>query len=68
MRRILFLFAATAVAAILMIGCAKNDSITTTENKTVDWPSIAETKAIAEEAYIYGLPIAMNYDGENRVL
>ena len=61
MRRVLFLFAATAVAAILMIGCAKNDSITTTENKTGDRPSIAETKAIAEEAYIYGLPIVMNY-------
>ncbi len=61
MRRVLFLFAATAVAAILMIGCAKNDSITTTENKTGDKASIAETKAIAEEAYIYGLPIVMNY-------
>ena len=61
MRRVLFLFAATAVAAILMIGCAKNDSITTTEKSTGDRPSIAETKAIAEEAYIYGLPIVMNY-------
>jgi hypothetical protein len=26
-----------------------------------DRPSIAETKAIAEEAFIYGLPIVMNY-------
>jgi len=44
-----------------MVGCAKNDSITTTEKQTGDKPSIAETKAFAEEAYIYGLPIVMNY-------
>jgi len=50
-----------AVFATLFASCAKNDSITTTEKKTGDRPSIAETKAIAEEAYIYGLPIVMNY-------
>jgi hypothetical protein len=26
-----------------------------------DWPDIREAKAIAEEGYIYGLPIVMNY-------
>jgi hypothetical protein len=31
------------------------------ESKETDKPSIAETKAIAEEGFIYGLPIAMNY-------
>ena len=25
------------------------------------WPSIRESKAIAEEGFIYGLPIVMNY-------
>ncbi len=29
--------------------------------EVADGPSLAETKAIAEEAYIYGLPIVMNY-------
>jgi len=27
----------------------------------VEWPSIFEAKAIAEEGFIYGLPIVMNY-------
>ncbi len=26
-----------------------------------DWPDVAEAKAIAEEGYVYGLPIVMNY-------
>ena len=26
-----------------------------------DWPSVDEAKAIAEEGFIYGLPIVMNY-------
>jgi hypothetical protein len=42
--------------------CARqNDSISTAEKKDGDKPCIAETKAIAEEAYIYGLPLVMNY-------
>ena len=52
---------AVGITSTLLVGCAKNDSITTTEKKDGDKPSIAETKAIAEEAYIYGLPIVMNY-------
>ena len=31
------------------------------DEQVVDPPNLAETKAIAEEAYIYGLPIVMNY-------
>ncbi len=31
------------------------------ETQVVNPPNLAETKAIAEEAYIYGLPIVMNY-------
>ena len=55
-----------AVAATLMAGCGKkDDSITQAEKKDVaqgvSAPSIVETKAIAEEAFIYGLPIVMNY-------
>jgi hypothetical protein len=56
---------ATAATA-LMAGCAKNDDSVSQPGKP-DAPagvpalSIADAKAIAEEAYIYGLPIVMNY-------
>jgi hypothetical protein len=51
-----------AVAATLFLGCAReNDPITKAEKSDVDKPSIAEVKAIAEEGFIYGLPIVMNY-------
>lgn len=44
------------------IGCgSKNDPITKAEKKDVDKPGIAEIKSIAEEGFIYGLPIVMNY-------
>jgi hypothetical protein len=43
-------------------GCSKqNDAISKAEKTEKDRPSIAETKAIAEEGFIYGLPIVMNY-------
>ncbi|MGH7875774.1 MAG: DUF1254 domain-containing protein [Candidatus Binatia bacterium] len=50
----------------LLAGCGKkDDSITQAEKKDVAKrvaaPGIAETKAIAEEAFIYGLPLVMNY-------
>src|SRR6266487_6862791 len=52
---------ATALAA----GCGKNDAISQADKKDrakgVAAPGIAETKAIAEEGFIYGLPIVMNY-------
>ena len=60
-RKVLGCAAIVAIAATLMISCAKNDSITTNEQATGDKPSIAETKAIAEEGFIYGLPLVMNY-------
>jgi len=53
--------ALVAVAVFAVFGCAKNDSNTSTEKNAGDKPSIAEIKAVAEEAYIYGLPIVMNY-------
>jgi len=47
---------------LLFAGCgAKNDAISNAEKTDKDRPSIAETKAIAEEGFIYGLPIVMNY-------
>jgi hypothetical protein len=54
------------VAATLVAGCGKKDDpIAQAEKqdvaKGVPAPGIAETKAIAEEAFIYGLPLVMNY-------
>ena len=53
-------------AAALVTGCAaKGDPIVAAEQADkkagIAAPGIAETKAIAEEAFIYGLPIVMNY-------
>jgi hypothetical protein len=52
-------------ATTLGAGCSKNDAVSQAEKKDsakgVAAPGIAETKAIAEEGFIYGLPIVMNY-------
>jgi len=50
-----------AVVAALFAGCGKSDSISQAEKMDATRPGIAETKAIAEEGFIYGLPIVMNY-------
>jgi hypothetical protein len=53
---------AMSIAASIITGCAtKNDAISQSEKGEKHRPSIAETKAIAEEGFIYGLPIVMNY-------
>jgi hypothetical protein len=50
------------VTAALFAGCAhQGDAISQAEKTDKTRPSIAETKAIAEEGFIYGLPIVMNY-------
>jgi len=54
------------IALALLAGCEKKDdaiSIAEQADKevSINAPGIAETKAIAEEAFIYGLPIVMNY-------
>jgi hypothetical protein len=50
------------VGSGLLAGCGKKDDpIKQAEKKDNDKPGIAETKAIAEEGFIYGLPIVMNY-------
>jgi hypothetical protein len=47
---------------ILLVGCTnKNDAISQAEKTEKDRPSIEQTKAIAEEGFIYGLPLVMNY-------
>src|SRR5512136_3106275 len=51
-----------ALAATLITGCAPNKDIIARAEKTEQKaPGIEETKAIAEEGFIYGLPIVMNY-------
>src|SRR5271169_356688 len=53
---------AVALAAGLFAGCAtKNDAVARAEKAENNAPGIEETKAIAEEGFIYGLPIVMNY-------
>lgn len=55
-----------AMVLALLVGCStKQDVITQAEKQDVKTgaavPSVAEVKAIAEEGFIYGLPIVMNY-------
>ena len=55
-----------AMAAAILAGCNKPaDPVTQAAKKDaaagVPAPGIEETKAIAEEGFIYGLPIVMNY-------
>jgi hypothetical protein len=57
---------AIAVAASPSVGCGKKgDPVADAEKADrkagVAAPGIEETKAIAEEAFIYGLPLVMNY-------
>ena len=57
---------ASVLAGTLLIGCgAKNDAVSQAEKKDVvngvPVPSLAETKAIAQEGFTFGLPIVMYY-------
>ena len=57
-----------ALVGSLLSGCGKkDDTISQAEKKDKDKPSIAETKAIAEEGFIYGLPIRDELWGYVRV-
>jgi hypothetical protein len=51
----------SVVVVVLLAGCSKSDSISQAAKMDASRPGIAETKAIAEEGFIYGLPIVMNY-------
>ena len=55
-----------AILVALVAGCGKKPDAVTAADQVdkkagVAAPGIAETKAIAEEGFIYGLPIVMNY-------
>ena len=53
---------AFAVATIPLTGYgAEQDAISQAEKSEKHRPGIVETKAIAEEGFVYGLPIVMNY-------
>jgi hypothetical protein len=58
-----FLAAALLATATLLTSCSKpDDPIARAAKKAGSAaPGIAEVKAIAEEAFIYGLPLVMNY-------
>ena len=53
---------AVTVALTFLAGCTtKNDAVSEAEKMEKNGPGMAETRAIAEEGFIYGLPIVMNY-------
>ncbi len=64
--RIIQLALASAVAAVAFTSCnKKGDAISSSEQadkkEGTPVPGIEEVKAIAEEGFIYGLPLVMNY-------
>ena len=53
---------AAGVAAVLAVGCGgKNDALNQADKAGGRHPTFAEAKAIAEDGFVYGLPIVMNY-------
>ena len=51
-----------AVTIAVALGCSPpKDTVAGSARAAATLPSVEETKAIAEEAYIYGLPLVMNY-------
>jgi hypothetical protein len=51
-----------AFTIMVLAGCTTtHDTVAQAERGERNRPGIAETKAIAEEGFIYGLPIVMNY-------
>jgi len=63
--RLLFLTISGLFLSMSFQSCKKNDAINKAEQSDklagIEVPSIEETKAIAQEAFVYGLPIVMNY-------
>lgn len=56
----LVLVAVAATALVASCG-GKKDAVSQAEKTEANRPSFAEAKAIAEEGFVYGLPIVMNY-------
>ena len=53
---------AIAIALTLISGCAtKNDAVAQAGKSEQNAPGILETRDLAEQGFIYGLPIVMNY-------
>src|SRR5712672_2808751 len=48
-------------AALAAITVPTTNSIRASAQAKAEWPDIREAKAIAEEGFIFGLPIVMNY-------
>src|SRR4051794_5782686 len=48
-------------AALASITASMANSVLAQAQTNPSWPNLFETKAIAEEGFIYGLPIVMNY-------
>ncbi len=61
MRKLLFVGVLAAAAATTFAGGCSHDSISQAEKGQKNAPGFAETRQIAEEGFIYGLPIVMNY-------
>jgi hypothetical protein len=64
--RLTRLLACAFAAAIALTGCGKKEGAVAQVEKTeapagMSGPSVDEIKAIAQEGFIYGLPIVMNY-------
>ena len=49
----------SAAAAVITAPMAK--SVPASAQNKAEWPSLLEAKDIAEEGFIYGLPLVMNY-------
>ena len=58
-------FILAVVTLLVAAGCGKNDTVTQAEKADkasgVPAPGIEQVKAIAEDGFVYGLPIVMNY-------
>lgn len=49
-----------AALVAVLAGCSKKDAVEQAQPAGAAGPGVAEVKAIAEEGFIYGLPLVMN--------
>jgi len=65
LKRPSWLGTACAVGLLFVVGCNKNDALHRAEKqdaiKGIPVPSLADTKTIAQEGFVFGLPIVMYY-------
>jgi len=64
-KTLLWAGAACALGLFLVVGCGKNDAINQAEKQDaingVPVPSLADTKSIAQQGFVFALPIVMYY-------